>query len=159
MKSLNNVTYTRYADDILISSKSKENLNKAFRLIEKELEKLNLSINQEKCLVKELKNDNDSIKFLNINIIRRRNEHYEVSISRKYLEKTVNLIIKDRLSREDRHKSIIGGRANYIKSISLKSYSIFLRMIKVKTGLDKYRFESIYEMRRDVYIRFIDDNK
>lgn len=84
-----NTIYTRYSDDILISSNQQINYHQLLKTIELELEKLELKINEDKVFYKELVNKADYIKFLGLNIIKGKYSNY-LTVSRKFKKEAVN---------------------------------------------------------------------
>ena len=83
------IIYFRYADDILISAKSKKDLDKYIKIIKKELKKKNLEINQEK---EYYYNPNTPIEFLGFSI-----SDQEIDISSNSIRK-----IKGKIKRSSR---------------------------------------------------------
>ena len=75
----NNINYYRYADDILMSSPNKKELEKHIKYIKKELKKKDLSINQEKEYFYE---PNTPIEFLGFSIL-----NQEIDISSNSIKK------------------------------------------------------------------------
>lgn len=75
----NNITYLRYADDIIITTNNKKDLIKHQKTIKKALEKKELSINKDKEF---LYNPNDKIEYLGFSI-----SQQEIDISTNSLNK------------------------------------------------------------------------
>ncbi len=93
----NNITYTRYSDDILISSNTKFDKDKIINIIKVELKKLKLILHKDKVMYKELIKPTDHIKVLGLNIIKGKDNNY-ITVSRKYKKKmkhTKNKISKN----------------------------------------------------------------
>ena len=135
MSNINGITYTRYADDILISSNQKELLKEAANKLKMALEKHGLEINNNKTVYKELIHDNDSIRFLGINLVKRNNDTYSFSISKRYLIETCKMITLHLLHAHNSDLSTkIVGRINYIKFVSKQSYEKLKKIIKIKIG-------------------------
>lgn len=123
------VIYTRYADDILISSNDYEKLNNALMNIKSSLRLKGLSINQKKLVVKKLINDNDSIKFLGLNLVKR-SSGFSITVSTSYLKETRNKIFNYFENFRDRQKLL--SRISYIKYISNESYLKLNKMVSHK---------------------------
>ena len=136
MRKCEGVIYTRYADDILLSSNDKLALSNAVEKMLMLLTKEQLTINESKTRLSFLKNTNDSFKFLGINIVRRDNDVTEYTIGNKYLVETSKMICsyasKPRNKRNKDDILKIAGRINYIKDISGKSYSKLMNMVSLK---------------------------
>ena len=136
MLKVPNVVYTRYADDILLSSSSEESLNEGIKALKSLLTKENLLINYKKTRFMSLTNEGDSVRFLGINMVKRKNDKYEFTISRKYIVETSRLfcdyILKKPTNRKTIDLEVIQGRFNYIRSISQKSLCKLKKMIEIK---------------------------
>lgn len=135
MRNRKDVTYTRYADDILISSNSKEILEMSIVYLKELLSKKHLQINERKSIYRELNNANDSIKFLGINLVKRENGKFSYTISKKYIVETSKMIQKYiKSSTDNTLLTKIIGRVNYIKYISAESHIKLQKMVKSKMG-------------------------
>ena len=116
------IKFTRYADDILISSKRKaKKLKECEQDIIASLSNLKLKTNNKKRLVVSLKNEGDSIRFLGVNIVKR-NGYKELTISKSYLLEYARRIYKEKHKKHP-DESKIKGILNYVKSISKVSYA------------------------------------
>lgn len=107
------IIYTRYADDIIISSKNKLDIYYIEHQIINELSKLNLQINPSKKNYVALKKHHDHIKILGLNVIRGNEEHESknyISVSRKF---------KNKMYKEKNTKSKLA-MAGYVKYNELK---------------------------------------
>lgn len=85
-----NLTYSRYSDDIVISSKISFDVSSILNLAIAELDKLNLKLKESKTQIINFNNHTDHIKILGSNIIFGQNGNY-ITISRKYKNKTKSL--------------------------------------------------------------------
>lgn len=132
MRKIDGVTYTRYADDILLSSKEKNLLDHACQVLIEKLQMEGLKINEAKFLRKSLNNVNDSIQFLGINLIKRQCG-FSYSISRKYLVQTSKQVQRALQASEEK-KLKVRGRIAYIRFISEDSYSRLKKMVVKKLG-------------------------
>lgn len=84
LQSLNgNINYSRYSDDILISSKEHLPYDQLLNRITEQLALVSLHLNTKKSRQISLLNHKDYIKFLGVNIIRGKTCNY-MTISRKY---------------------------------------------------------------------------
>ncbi len=93
-----------------------------------------LLINEKKTLYKSLTNENDSVRFPGINLIRRKDK-YDYSISTSYLMKTSKMI--QRCLNHPKDIDLLlktRGRVAYIRYVSQASYSKLQRIVKAKLG-------------------------
>lgn len=125
--------YTRYADDILISNRSSKHSfdNELEKLISLLLEK-GLTVNQKKKAVVKFNNEGDSIHYVGINIVYKKDGSI-LTISKKYLEEYTKTIARYEKDLEKNEEKVIG-IINYVKLISFQSFSklqsIYLRKFK-----------------------------
>lgn len=129
---------TRYADDLLISSKtnSKE-FKSSFAEISIELSKLKLSINTRKSFQRIFKKDGDSIKFVGINLVYNvKNKKNRITISKKYLINTSKLLFEFVNTKNDLLFDKVLGMCNYIKYISPESFNKLVSIYEKKTNLE-----------------------
>lgn len=125
---LKDIKYSRYADDILMSttdiSYSFDSIKDAF---EKKIKNKGLTINQDKVINKKLINNGDCIKFLGICLVKRGNNN-EIRISKHYIKET----IKECYTAEEedvlKDEQILG-KIRYIKLICNKSYESLLKAL------------------------------
>lgn len=122
------VKYSRYADDILMSTKdinySFSNIKASF---EKRIDKKGLAINPDKVINKKLINNGDCIKFLGICLVKKDNEN-EVRISKRYLKEVVKECYKAKEKDVLKDEQIMG-KIRYIKLISEQSYERLLKAL------------------------------
>ena len=141
-----NVCYTRYADDILISSNNKEKNNEVFLKLQLELNGKKLILNKKKTKFKALVNNSDTITYLGLFLIKKNNEN-EMKVSNKYIRETsfeCRKLLKP-ITFDEYEK--ICGKINYIKLISEKSYHTLLELFYIKENkhLEKKMINSIIE--------------
>ncbi len=139
-KRFRNIVYTRYADDILISSAEYSNdLSKCKNYIVKELRKIKLNINSKKKADVNFRNYGDSIHYLGINVVFREDVS-ELTISKKSLLHYALKILQFKGSHFEQEKGIL----DYIKNVSFKSYE---------------RINKILIFKRKQLLNLINDNK
>ncbi len=85
----NNLVYTRYADDITLSSPNPVDQLTIEGVITEALTPLKLTLNQKKTHYKHLKSTGDSVKILGINIVKGKMTNY-LTISRKFKKQTIS---------------------------------------------------------------------
>ncbi len=89
-----NIVYTRYSDDLTISSPSELSLDELTTILQTQLAALNLQLHPNKTRSIELFKKGQHIKVLGLNVIRGENSNY-VTVGRKFKANTI--IEKDRL--------------------------------------------------------------
>jgi len=122
--NINGVIYTRYADDILLSGTNFSSLEKIEKLINEEIPKNKLALNNSKRIQKKLKQYGDSIRFLGINIVKDKTQN-RLSISKKYLIK-LSKDIADYYKNpyDENRRDALNSTISYIKNISVNSYRL-----------------------------------
>jgi hypothetical protein len=132
---IKDITYTRYADDVLFSSNTNmKDCELVFDEYKQNLKSLNLKINEDKTIKKSFEKDGDSIKFLGINIVSK-DKTNKLTISKAYLLETSKMcfgIEPNNLINDDK----LLGRIRYIKYVSKESYYKLLKMIGIRCGSD-----------------------
>ena len=125
---LKGIKYSRYADDILMSTKdinySFSNIKASF---EKRIDKKGLAINPDKVINKKLINNGDCIKFLGICLVKKDNEN-EIRISKHYLKEVIKECYKAEEKDVLKDEQIMG-KIRYIKLISEQSYERLLKAL------------------------------
>lgn len=135
--------YSRYSDDILISSEGKTftDLEELFEIIKRELKKVHLCINESKTRKVELQfkpTSAPSITFLGLIISKEDEVKNRITISKSFICKTLDLI--DEYKHE--HVKNVFKRARiissiyYLKNNSENSYQRFLKKYKNRFGSD-----------------------
>ncbi len=113
--------YTRYADDILISSQANnDDLHKCISFIENEINNLGLTLNPKKRANVIFKHYGDSIHYLGVNIVYRQSKN-ELTISKKTICICAKKINKE-IQKQNPDYSKISGLERYVRSISEKSF-------------------------------------
>ena len=126
------ITYTRYADDILVSSKSTTLLLDTTKTyLEELLSQKDLTINSKKTITKKFVAKGDYVKFLGIVLMKKGKENI-IKISKSYINKTVKECYKVKNGDVDNDEQIMG-KIRYIKNISNKSYESLLKALKCNT--------------------------
>lgn len=131
----NGYTYTRYADDILISRT--ENIKKTEEqriraLLEKKLSKLGLILNDKKYLRRDLIKCGDYIKYLGINIVKGKQEN-KITVGKTYK----NYIAKCYLKYLAMSENVEENRKRYYFGKQIAGYLSFVKMIEGEEGLKK----------------------
>ena len=134
--------YTHYADDIIVSAQGEEaeqTLSAVRETIERELAERSLKVNEKKTYLRRLKNPGDAIHLLGLNLVRRENKRYEITVSDSFLRKTSMdfcdyVSEKDEMDPEERESefSRVFGRIGYITANSARSSEKLRKMLSVK---------------------------
>ena len=134
--------YTRYADDIIVSAQGEEaeqTLSAVRETIDRELAERSLKVNEKKTYLRRLKNPGDAIHLLGLNLVRRENERYEITVSDSFLRKTSMdfceyVSEKDEMDPEECELefSRVFGRISYVTANSARSNEKLRKMLSVK---------------------------
>lgn len=133
-EELSGLHYSRYADDILISSDKALDNVKINRLINKNLSYFDLKLNEKKIHYYHLKKRGDHVKFLGINIVKCISDN-KLTVGHNYLMQTSKMVFEC-LNNDNISKDKVVGRIEFIKFSSCNSYEKLLKIIKVKMDLD-----------------------
>ena len=135
------ITYTRYADDFLISASGPEAHRRlsAFRLIlEADLDKLDLELNRKKTYIRHLKQSGDAIHVLGLNIVKTDAPKHRITISDRYIrsvsKELCNLLIEHHEGDLDAALSKVYGQIMFIRNCSQSSFVKLQKMVCVKSG-------------------------
>lgn len=126
-----NLIYTRYSDDMLISSEEPFDTIKVYEAVRGELQMLNLEINEKKIQNLHLAQDGDHVKFLGLNIIRKESQNF-ISVGKKYIRETCLLISQDMQKNSNNCSPQTVGRVKYIKYISENDYKYLKEFFEYK---------------------------
>lgn len=140
----NDLVFTRYADDILISSKFEFNQHSILSIIEKELSYLDLIINVKKTKYLILKDSGDHVKYLGLNIVKRDLEN-EITIGKKYIKDLLKQISNISVDNYDSQIEEVKGKINYIKDISPKEFLFFKNLYRMKNNKE-FNISSLLEI-------------
>jgi|GEM_PF-1683189 len=139
-----NLVYTRYSDDMLISSEEMFNYNEILEAIKRELKILNLTINERKTQNLHLSENGDHIKFLGLNIIRQKGKN-NISVGKRYIKDTC-LLFSQQTSESIRNCSQETiGKIKYIKHISEQDYDYLKKLYEIKNHKNPDVFDKIYK--------------
>lgn len=131
----NEIIFTRYADDILISSKFEFDYEVVMKEIEKELSFLGLKINAKKTKKLIIKDIGDHVKYLGVNIVKRRINN-EITIGKKYIYDLIKQISKITTTNYLSQIEEVKGKINYIVNISPREYELFKYIYKIKNNCE-----------------------
>ena len=137
------VTYTRYADDFILSASgqcARENLIACRIQMEKDLDLLDLQLNRKKTYIRHLKSPGDAIHVLGLNIVRTGSEINRITVSDQYIRNTCmelcEWIGRQKLDTDTEYFSKLYGRISFIRQCSSDSYRKLQKMTKIKCGYD-----------------------
>lgn len=157
----NGIVYTRYADDFLISAMNVNAdfvLEKVYRVLEGEVKKLGLELNEKKTFVRKLKETGDAIHFLGLNIVRTGYAFNRITVSNSYLKETSIALEKAIRQGDQKAYEAVRGRIAFIRMCSEDSFDKFKKLVKVKLKIDvdtmlqsKSVKDAKYTMTRNVF--------
>ena len=135
------VTYTRYADDFILSASgqdARENLIACRIQMEKDLDLLDLQLNRKKTYIRHLKSTGDAIHVLGLNIVRTDSDTNRITVSDQYIRSTCmdlcEWICRPELDNDIEYFSRLFGRISFIRQCSSDSYKKLQKMTKIKCG-------------------------
>lgn len=137
------ITYTRYADDFILSASGAEaeaDLLAFQAQLEKDLDLLNLQLNHKKTYLRSLQKTGDAIHVLGVNIVRTDTRSNRITISDRYIRETCKALCewlgKPELENDSELFSKLYGRISFIKQCSNSSFDKLRKMTKIKCGYD-----------------------
>ena len=138
------ITYTRYADDFIVSAsgeRAKTALTEFRVQLEKDLDQLDLELNRKKTYIRQLKQPGDAIHVLGVNIVRTETDQNRITISDRYIRETCKEICKwltEPLSDDQRQSAFaeIYGKIAFIQKCSDSSFRKLKKMVKIKCGYE-----------------------
>ena len=138
------VVYTRYADDIIVSTSGEDSENALKSILEdikKEMSIRRLGLNFKKTYIRKLKEEGDAIHLLGLNLVRKTDGGNRITVSEKYIRQTsmeLCSLLSDKAKLEQwelqERFAQVAGKIGYICTASERSGAKLKQMIKVKTG-------------------------
>jgi len=137
------IIYTRYADDMLVSSpiENRNTIKPVLDEIKRQLSVRKLALNENKRLSMTLYNEGDSIKFLGATITRNKGGINRIGISRKRLLKISKLFQYAARHKNRKMLNKAFAEALYVRHISDESYVRLGKIIMIKTGFSFQDFQ------------------
>jgi len=143
-----NLVFTRYSDDILISSGEIFDTEAVLTFIKKEFSYLKLSINDKKTHTNNLKAFGDHVGFLGLNIVKGLKEN-RITVGKKYIYEVSKNISNFENNCTKLTFSQILGQVQYIKYVSSDDYEKLKAIYKIKTSkdfdLDSFKYTSYFK--------------
>ena len=142
MEGEQGIVYTRYADDLIISTssgESKEVLEGLKERIAKRLETDALQLNSKKTYLRCLNSEGDAIHLLGINLVKTSGEENRITVSGKYLVETSKKIaelMSGTASDADSLCLEVCGRLGFIRYFSDESFDKLAKIFKAHTKMD-----------------------
>ncbi len=124
--------YTRYSDDMLISSSKPFDRYAVMQYIEEELSYLKLEINMEKVHEYQLKCVGDHVKFLGLNLVQAATGERYITVGKEYIKDVCFHISEYERGEGCMKQSQILGQIEYIKAVSANDYQRLRRLYRVK---------------------------
>lgn len=142
--NMEGISYTRYADDFIISSSGDEEENRLQYLLEelnREMEARKLELNKKKTYFRHLRQEGDAIHVLGLNLVRTAGETNRITVSDRFIRETSMELCqlmqeKKQLNDWEARKRFcaVMGRVGYITYASEQSARKLQKMLRVKTG-------------------------
>ena len=138
------VCYTRYADDIIISTTGTDAENRLKSILDdlkQEITEHNLSLNYKKTYIRKLRQEGDAIHLLGLNLVRKIEGSNRVTVSDSYIRDTsIELcsLMQDKNMLEhwelqERFTHVMG-KISFITMASESSALKLKKMVRIKTG-------------------------
>lgn len=136
---LNNITYTRYADDLVFSSNSKSYLYKTKNMVRKIISEEGLVVNEKKTRFMNTRN-----KRIITGLVISNDKEKKVSIGRKKMNTLRSLIFHKYIKENEKiSQATINGHLNFIKHINEDHYNRLIAYISsIEFKKSKLEFES-----------------
>lgn len=136
------VVYTRYADDFIISGKDNMNcLEHVKGELEEALKGYGLTLNTKKTYYRTLSQPGDAIHVLGVNLVNDAPEPNRITISDRYIRETsmdICQFLTDfrEMTSEERERNLtsISGKIEFIRYFSTSSYNKLEKMVSIKCG-------------------------
>lgn len=142
--NMEGISYTRYADDFIISSSGDEAENHLQYLLEelnREMEARKLELNKKKTYFRHLRQEGDAIHVLGLNLVRTARETNRITVSDRFIRETSMELCqlmqeKTQLNDWEARKRFCSamGKVGYITYASEQSARKLQKMLRVKTG-------------------------
>lgn len=142
--NMEGISYTRYADDFIISSSGDEAENRLQYLLEelnREMEARKLELNKKKTYFRHLRQEGDAIHVLGLNLVRTAGETNRITVSDRFIRETSMELCqlmqeKEKLNDWEARKRFCSamGKVGYITYASEQSARKLQKMLRVKTG-------------------------
>ena len=144
MSALDNICYSRYADDFIISSSGNgadKQLAFALNQLKSELAGHKLELNEKKTFIRRLKNEGDSIRLLGLNLVKTKGLLNRITVSHKYLmeiTKDLSFLLQNKntiepLEMRSKFTSVMG-KVTFVTWASRESAAKLQKLLFVKTG-------------------------
>lgn len=136
------VIYSRYADDFIVSGKGNMDcLERVKGELEKSLEQYGLSLNNKKTYFRTLRQPGDAIHVLGVNLVNDAPKPNRITISDSYIRETSKEICHflneyQEMESEERDNmyASIKGKVQFVRYYSESSFSKLEKMVSVKYG-------------------------
>lgn len=142
--NMEGVSYTRYADDFIISATGDDAENCLQYLLEelnREMEARQLELNKKKTYFRHLRQEGDAIHVLGLNLVRTAENTNRITVSDRFIRETSMELCqlmqeKSQLSDWEARKRFcaVMGKVGYITYASEQSTRKLQKMLQVKTG-------------------------
>lgn len=136
------ITYTRYADDFIISGKDNmSELEKTLPELQSILSAYGLELNEKKTYFRTLRQPGDAIHVLGLNLVNDAPKANRITVSDRYTRETSKDICEyltksqDMVAEEKEYiLSTLRGKVGFIRHCSQSSYKKLEKMVSVKCG-------------------------
>lgn len=148
MSVLKGIRYTRYADDIIVSSSGSDAKNKLEQVLETlkaEITNHKLELNGQKTYIRHLKSEGDAIHLLGLNIVKTQTQRNRITVSHRLITETskeIGYLLQNKTNltfwEMQRKFASAMGKVSFIRHTSKDSTKKLKKLLKIKTGYTGY---------------------
>lgn len=148
MSVLKGIRYTRYADDIIVSSSGNDAKNKlehALETLQTEITNHKLELNNQKTYIRHLKSEGDAIHLLGLNMVKTQTQRNRITVSQRFITETskeIGYLLQNKTNltfwEMQRKFASAMGKVSFIRHTSKDSTKKLKKLLKIKTGYTGY---------------------
>ena len=144
MSVMKGIRYTRYADDIIVSSSGSDAKNKLEQILETlktEITNHKLELNDQKTYIRHLKSEGDAIHLLGLNMVKTNAKRNRITVSQSFITETskeIGYLLQNKTNLESwelqQKFTSAMGKVSFIRHASKDSAKKLKKLLEIKTG-------------------------
>jgi len=148
MSVMKGIRYTRYADDIIVSSSGNDAKNKLEQILETlktEITNHKLELNDQKTYIRHLKLEGDAIHLLGLNMVKTQTKRNRITVSQSFITETskeIGYLLQNKTNLESwelqQKFTSAMGKVSFIRHVSKDSAKKLKKLLEIKTGYKGY---------------------